>query len=266
MEDKDLNEKEVVATEVIDENKPTERRIRAAVREKYPDFNSEDEAEWIAKEDELYGAMENDMNIYRQSEEQLQDIIKAEPELANVLNDMVVNKMPFRVAIAKHYSTEDLIPQEGEDDYEAYEKQYNERLDKSRKMEERNNEIKANEDATYAVIDEFISEKGLDEDAKESIIEYINTFFSDLINRRITRDMLDLFYNGMNHSTDVAAAREEGEIAGRNANIEAKIEEEDAKEAGDGMPHPSSVSTDVKDNKKETRTFIDDIVERRKKF
>lgn len=245
-----------------------ERRLRKGLMAKYPDFNAETDDEWSAKEDEYYGEVEDELNTFKAAEQELGDVVKANPELANVLNDMAVNKMPFRAALAKYFSQEELIPVDGDDDYEAYEKSYNERLEKSKAREAKDQEMLANEAQSLDAIDAFAQENGLDEDGKTQLIEYINTFFLDMLNKKISPEMISMFHNAINYNSDVAAAKEAGEIKGRNAKIEAQIQEEQDREKGDGLPDVSKGAEVEEDTKKEeySHNGIFDFMGKRKRL
>lgn len=244
-----------------------ERRLRKGLMSKYPDFNAQTDEEWSAKEDEYYGEVEDELNTFKAAEAELGDVVKANPELANVLNDMAVNKMPFRAALAKYFSQEELIPVDGDDDYEAYEKSYNERLEKSKAREAKDQEMLANETQSLDAIDAFAQENGLDEDGKTQLIEYINTFFLDMLNKKISPEMISMFHNAINYNDDVAAAKEAGEIKGRNAKIEAQIQEEQDREKGDGIPEVSKgaeVEEDVKNEEYEHNGIFDFMGKRKR--
>lgn len=227
-----------------------ERRLRKGLMSKYPDFNAQTDEEWSAKEDEYYGEVEDELNTFKAAEAELGDVVRANPELANVLNDMAVSKMPFRAALAKYFSQEELIPVDGDDDYEAYEKSYNERLEKSKAREAKDQEMLANEAQSLDAIDAFAQENGLDEEGKTQLIEYINTFFLDMLNKKISPEMISMFNNAINYDGDVAAAKEAGEIKGRNAKIEAQIQEEEDRQKDDGIPDVSK-GAEVKDDDKQ---------------
>lgn len=228
-----------------------ERRLRKGIKAKYPDFDAQTDEEWSAKEDEYYGEVEDELNTFKAAEEELGDIIKANPELANVLNDMATNKMPFRAALAKYFSQEELIPVDGDDDYEAYEKSFNDRLQKAKDREAKDQEMLANEAQSLDAIDTFAQENGLDEEGKTKLIDYINTFFNDMLFKKISPEMISMFHNAINYNDDVAAAKEAGEIKGRNAKIEAQIQEEQEREKGDGIPEVSKGAEVEEDTKKE---------------
>lgn len=216
-----------------------ERRIRKSLMAKYPDFKAESDDEWASKEDEYFGEVEDELGAYRASEEQLQEMIQANPELAEVINDMVASKLPFRAAIARHYSQEDLVPKDGDTDFEAYSKEYNDRLERTRKREAVMKEIMANEATSLDNIEKFAKENNLSDEDRQNLTNYINDFFNDMMYKRISPEMLAMFRKAITHDSDVDGARREGEITGRNANIEAKIQEETDGTAGDGIPAPS---------------------------
>ena len=241
------------------------RPLRRMVKEKYPDFNPTDESEWDAKEDEYAEEMAAYNKDYHDAESKLDEIIGTDPELADVLNDMVVNKVPFRVAIAKHYSQEDLIPVEGEEDFGAYQSAYNERVAKKAARDARDAEIAKNEEESLAAIDAFAEEKAMDEEAKKNFIGFINDIFDQMLYKKLTAEILGAFYNAMNHDADVASATEAGEIAGRNENIEAQIANEEAAAEGDGLPEIEKGGA-VPEPEVEQPNMMDDIIARRKKF
>lgn len=240
------------------------RPLRRMAREKYPDFNPENDEDWNEKEDELATELESDNRTYRDAEAKLDEIISTDPELADVLNDMVVDKVPFRVAIAKHYAQEDLIPVEGEEDFDAYQSAFEERVNRKKSRDERDAQIAKNEEESLATIDTFAEEKGMDDEAKKGFIGYINDIFSEMLYKRLTPQTLSAFYNAMNHDTDVAEAAEAAEIKGRNAKIEADMAAEDSAAEGDGLPDLGTKGGSVDDSAPAQRTILDDIVNRRR--
>ena len=254
-------EKKEQPVEVTEEVKV--RPLRKAAKEKYPDFNPENDSDWDEKEDELFTEMSDYNKSYRDAESKLDEIISTDPELADVLNDMVVDKVPFRVAIAKHYSQEDLIPVEGEEDFDAYQSAFEERVNRKKARDERDAQIAKNEEDSLAAIDSFAEQNGMDEEGKKNFIGFINDIFSEMLYKKLTPETLSAFYNAMNHDTDVADAAEAAEIKGRNAKIEADMAEEEAEENGDGIPALDKGGS-IEDEAPAQRTMLDDIVSRRK--
>lgn len=240
------------------------RPLRQAVKDKYPDFSPENDSEWDDKEDEYFNEMSEYNKSYKDAEAKLDEIISTDPELADVLNDMIVDKTPFRVAIAKHYSQEDLIPQAGEDDFDAYQSAYQERVNKKNARDKRDAEIADNEKASLDAIDKFAEENGMDEAGKSSFVDFINGIFSDMLYKKLTPESLKAFYNAMNHDGDVESAAEAAEIKGRNANIEAAMAEEESSESGDGIPAIDKGAIPSDEEKPSQKTMLDDIIGRKK--
>lgn len=256
-----------MAQETKQEEQKAVRPLRKAAQDKYPDFSPEDENEWNDKEDEVFNEMSEYNKSYKDAESKLDELISSDDELAGVLNDMVVNKTPFRVAIAKYYSQEDLIPVEGDEDYEGYQKAYEERVSKKEKRSKMDAEIASNEQASLDAIDAFAQEHDMDEEAKTSFINFINDIFNDMLYKKLTPEILNAFYNSMNHDSDVQSAAEAAEIKGRNANIEAQYEEEERKEKGDGLPvTEKGAAAEPEEGKKEERSMLDDVIGARRRF
>lgn len=257
--EEEKKEQPVVVTEEV-----KVRPLRKAAKEKYPDFAPENDSDWDEKEDEVFNSLYDANKSYKDAESKLDEIISTDPELADVLNDMVVDKVPFRVAIAKHYAQEDLIPVEGEEDFDAYQSAFEERVNRKKARDERDAQIAANEEESLKAIDQFAEEKGMDDDGKKGFVGFINDIFAEMLYKKLTPQTLNAFYNAMNHDTDVADAAEAAEIKGRNAKIEADIAEEEAAAEGDGIPDLGTKGGAVDDTAPSQATMLDDIVNRRK--
>lgn len=242
---------------------PRKSRIRESLESKYPDLDVENDEEWGDLEDEYFDEMVQENSLFREAEGKLKEIISMDEELAEVLNDMIVNKTPFRVAIAKFYSEEDLIPLDGDEDYEEYERVYNEKLEKNKQRQQRDSELQTNEDAALATIEEYAAEKNYGDEQKRLLVDFINDIFDNLLMKKITKDMLVAFDNARNHDADVDRAREAGEIKGRNAKIQAEIEDEEEDEMGDGIPYLDK-GGNMQPQKKVKDPLFDDIIGKRK--
>lgn len=84
-----------------------------------------------------------------------------------------------------------------------------------------NEEADANWQASLSALEEWGNAKGLDIDKKRDVmLRLLSITFNGMENKYGAEDF-DLAYNAINHDTDVAAARAEGEVAGRNAKINA---------------------------------------------
>lgn len=227
-------------------------RIRAA----YPAEDPADDETWDLLGEKLATDYETKLKPFREMEERMNGLLEEEPDFAGVVSDMLENGVPFRVAIAKYFSQEDLIPVEGEEDYDAYRRVKDERLSAAKRKEEQGAEIAANEEATLNVIDDYCEQQGMSDQEKDELIEYVNDVFTNLLYKRISPEMLAGFVKGMHYDTDVAEAAEVAEIKGRNAAIESKRASDSRNRAGDGIPEVGGGgAVNVKRNVK--RNFFD---------
>ena len=75
--------------------------------------------------------------------------------------------------------------------------------------------------------------------------------------KKITPEMLTMFYKAMSYDNDVAKADSEGEIRGRNAAIEAKRIASENTKKGDGLPNlVGGGSEPEKDNENGRVSFL----------
>lgn len=230
---------------------------RKRLKERYPEAEPADDAGWEELGNRYMDETDAEIGKYKDSESQMSELIAIYPEFGELVYNMVENKMPLRAAIAKLFSQEELIPQEGDDDYESFKSAYNERVEAKGKKDAQTKEIEENEKKSMDNIDQFAQSKGLSEEQKEQLIDLINNHFNELLFKRITPEMLEGFYKQMSFDTAVSDAEKVGEIKGRNANIEAKRAKEKQKENGDGLPNPGGGGAMKKEERTRERNFFD---------
>lgn len=226
-------EKEIAETM---EKEPKKAGFRERVSKLYPDAPMETDEDI----DNLYNRYaddkENELQGINDNLQIIEDMMSADEDLRAVLTDMIVNKTPFRAAIAKYLAPEDLTPLPTDEDYDAVRTAYNERLEKGKAQASRMEEINRNEEQTYNDFEAFVAEKNLDEQKANELNDTIGEVFENLLMKKITPEMLEMFYKAMDYDNAVANADREGEIRGRNAAIEAKRVAAENKK-GDGIPN-----------------------------
>lgn len=234
---------------------PALRKYREKIKTRYPDVNPEKDEDWLDLEDKYAEDVEAELGKYKTAEESLNEAMKAEPEFAQIAYDIAVNKMPFRVAVAKSLSQEDLIPQEGEPDYEEYRKVREDRMAQNKAFEERTKQIAENEAKTLSAIDAFAKENAYTEEQKDGLITLINDTFDKLIMKEITPELLLSFHKMMNFDNEVKAAEEAGKIEGRNEAIDVKKKADKENKSGDGVPIPAGAKVPDKQERRGNSLF-----------
>lgn len=213
--------------------KPT---YRERLQGRYPDMPAQTDEDFAAMSEKYLDDTESELSRYRDSEAAVSELIKSDPEFEAIVTDMLVNGLPFRVAVVKNIPIEDLTPQEGDDDYQGWQQAKSQRLEKAAKMAAQQKEIAENEVASSKLFNDYVQEKGMSEAEQEEFLSIINDALFALLYKKIDRKFLDLCYKGSRFDKAVEEAEQVGETNGRNAAIEAKKAASDNKAQGDGIP------------------------------
>jgi hypothetical protein len=236
---------------------------RERLRKRYADREFNSDEDWDNAAEEAYAEDEESINVFKDNNKIIDEVIASDKDLAAIIADIVANHIPFRAAVAKRFSPEDLVAKEGDEDYDYYQKSYEERVATGREIQRVAQERLKNEDEAYANIDAFCDKKGYSEEDKREFIKYINEFYNSLSMRKITPDILQTIDNARHYEEDMASAEENGFVAGKNENIAAKRMTTKDKAAADGVPVPQGAGAPVVDApEKKTNSFFDGMKRR----
>ena len=97
---------------------------------------------------------------------------------------------------------------------------------------------------------------GLDDDAKADLWEKFFKVIGDAENGIVSTETWQLFKNAQNYDADVASAREEGAMQGRNEKIQNKVKRSEKNE----IPPSLSTNGGASTTKKKTSSFWDGLV------
>ena len=234
---------------MVENEKTIEAGVEVAVTPKMPayrerlkkrfadrEFNSDED--WDNAAEEAFAEDEESINVFKDNNKIIDEVIASDKDLAAIIADIVANHIPFRAAVAKRFSPEDLVAKEGDEDYDYYQKSYEERVATGKEIQRIAQERLKNEDEAYDNIDAFCDKKGYSDDDKKEFIKFINEFYNSLSMRKITPEVLQTLDNARHYEDDMASAEENGFVAGKNENIAAKRAAEKSKAAADGVPVP----------------------------
>lgn len=231
--------------EVVEAPKMPAYRERLRKRNPDREFNSDED--WDNAAEEAFAEDEETINVFKDNNKIIDEVIASDKDLAAIIADIVANHIPFRAAVAKRFSPEDLVAKEGDDDYEYYQKSYEERVATGREIQRIAQERLKNEDEAYDNIDAFCEKKGYSDEDKKEFIGYINDFYNSLSMRKITPEILQTIDNARHYEDDMASAEENGFVAGKNENIAAKRAAEKERAAADGVPAPRGAGAPLVD-------------------
>ena len=208
---------------------PFRQRLAAHFADQQPDLTADDVADKLACQwtDEL----EEKLARYADTDGRVTRLLENQPLVANLIEAMLDEEVPLRVAVRRTLDPESLQPQPGDDDYEAFAQQKAE-------ADTQHAQLEANLKQSMSVLQQFALEHKLDDLAQEALVEAINADFDNLLERRITAEMLKGYRKRLNYDHDVDEARKDGELKGRNENISARMATQKAAQLGDGLPQP----------------------------
>lgn len=193
-----------------------------------PEMEADGLAEQLANRwaDEL----EQKLADYNDADGRITHLLEAQPQVAALLEAMLAEQdLPLRVAVKRTLAQGELEPQPGDDDYEAYAKKMADADAAAQRLDD-------NLQQSLALLKQFAQDKQLTEAEQQALVEAINADFDNLLERRLTADMLAGYRKRLCYEADVEAARNAGELKGRNDNIVARMQADRAAHLGDGLP------------------------------
>lgn len=241
-EESNNNNNGEVGSVTIEVQSPSFSGFRKRLFDKYgecgEDFNNEEVFEKYCNK--YADDSENELKGYHDADAALGEIFEVYPEFKDMIQDISVNKVPPRVAIAKQFDMEDLTPLIGDEDFDEYTKAYNSRKESNKKQKEFEDMLFKNIGESNSKIDAFVKAKGYTDEQKKALVDLMNSTFDKSFNGITDDVMLEMFAKALMYDKAVEQAKAIGELTGRNANIEAKMEGETKKKTGDGLPTSTS--------------------------
>lgn len=192
------------------------------LRKKYPEKKFEDDEEIYGQISDDYDQYEHDIDEMRGREKSLSDMFAADPRSAQFLTDMHNGTDPI-LGLVRNFGVEikDVLDDpEMQDKIAEANKEYVERVANSKKLDE---EYEKNMDATLETLRQFQTERGMTDEQIDKIAGLLLGIVRDGIMGKFSAATLDMACKALNYDADVAAAGEEGEVAGRNAKITEKL-------------------------------------------
>lgn len=216
------------------ENKEERKRrdvFTDRLRTKHPDLSSFDD------EDALFGRINDDYDEYdarikgyEENEQRLLDMFNSDPRSAQLFMHMNRGEN-IVIPLVRLFGTDikDAIddPEKLEELSQA-QSEYLERVTKEKELQQQYDENMVTSLSDLATVQQ---ELGLNDDEVDEAMARLSLISNEFIMGKITPETLRLMFNAIHHDEDVAAAAEEAEVRGRNANIEEKVRK---RKQGDG--------------------------------
>lgn len=224
-----------------DTNAATSReRMLARARERFPDRTFADlgaePQEGVSDLDDAINEMLEDyatkQATYDENNARLTELLTSDPTAAEFVQKWVETGDP-RTALVEAFGDELGISEEGREKFKGQLESWRERKAANDALTA---EAENNWQASLNALEEWGDAKGLSlEDKRDVMLRLLAITFNGMENKYAAEDF-DLAYNAIHHDNDVAAARAEGEVAGRNERISAARRDRNA--AGAMPPAP----------------------------
>lgn len=205
---------------LTDNNEVMSKRDRHIdrLRKKYPDKSFEDDEEIYGAISDDYDQYEQELEGYKGREKVLSDMFAADPRSAQFITDMHNGEDPV-VGLVRNFGIEikDMLDDpDMQDKIAEANKEFVERVAKSKQLDQ---EYEQNLEVTLDTLRQFQEERGMSDEQIDELMSLLLGIVGDGVMGKFSAATLDMAYKAMNHDADVAAAGEEGEVAGRNARI-----------------------------------------------
>ena len=222
------------------------------LRKKYPDKKFEDDEEIYGQISDDYDEYEQELEGYKGREKSLSDMFAADPRSAQFLTDMHNGQDPV-LGLVRNFGVEikDMLDDpEMQDKIAEANKDFVERIAKSKKLDE---EYESNMDASLETMRQYQTENKLDDAQMDSIAALLLSMAGDIVMGKFSRETLEMARKALNYDADVAAAEEEGEVAGRNAKITENLRKSNK---GDGIA-PLGGKNGTGSNQRKSQSIFD---------
>ena len=203
-------------------------RMLERLKAKSPDKAFEDDEEIFGQISDDYDKYEQDNERYKADSRAVTDLFGTDPRNAEFLADIHNGEDPI-VLMIRRYGMEikdALDDPEKQEQIAAANKEFVERLAKSKALDE---EYDKNMQESLVTLREYQQENGLSDEEIDKLYAAATGNAYDIVMGKISRETIEMLRKAMNHDLDVAAAGEEGKIAGRNEKIVEKL-----RKAGEG--------------------------------
>lgn len=203
------------------------------LKKKYPDREYADDEALFGQINDDYDEYENTLNEKNEAENKLTNMFSQYPQSARFISDMANGTNPW-VAMVEQLGMDGITdifenPKYKEELAKAQE-EHVKRLTRANDLEK---EYNTNLSASLEMLQQAQDELGLSDEQIDQAVDLLMAIANDAIVGKFSRESLDMALKALNHDADMATAREEGAVEGRNAKIEEKLRKP---KSSDGVP------------------------------
>lgn len=186
--------------------------------------------------DEMLSEYETGRDEYRNNSKRLNDLFRGNPKIGGLFMKWAAGG-DILESLIEEFGDEFLDALSSEEGKQKYLDAQKAWLDKVNRTKEADEEARINFEKSVETLRAFQQEHNLSDDEAIAVFDKVQKIGTDMVQGIYTSDSFLLVLNAINHDSDVAAARAEGEVAGKNTRIRERMH------SGDSMGNlPPSLS------------------------
>lgn len=192
------------------------------LKARYPDKEFADDEAMYGQMLDDFDAGEQELGGYRDREKAFSDLFTSDPRSAKFLTDWKNGKNPA-VALVEMFGddfVEELKDPEKQEELAQASKDFAERVAKEKQYDE---EYTKNIDESRTMIEQLQQEEGLSDEDIDRAMAFLVGIMKDAILGKFKKESVLMALNALDHDADVAAAEEEGKVAGKNSKIQERL-------------------------------------------
>lgn len=200
------------------------------MRTRYPDKEFADDEALFGQISDDYDEYDNQLSTYKEREGKFMDMFTRDPRSAHFITAWRDGEDPV-VGLVRQFGTdikEAIDDPARQEEIAAANKEFVDRVAAEKELEET---YQANIAESLRQLEQYQSANGLSDDEVDKIMSYLVGIIGDGIMGKFTSETIDMARKALNHDADVSVAQQEGEVRGKNAQIEEKLR---TRNAGDG--------------------------------
>lgn len=204
------------------------KRLLERYAKQYPDRKFEGDG----ADDDLYDLTadefdkyDNESKSYRERNDRLNKLFDEFPDSAEIFKAMALDKKhPFDYIIDNYH---DLLDDglSSEENRARIKQRRAENEQKAKANKEADDKFHNNMAQSLKILTEWGGKKGIDLKGQAEHYARLRKVVNDFADGNISEDTYEALWNGLNYKNDVAQAKEQGEINGRNAKIQAEFQQ-----------------------------------------
>ena len=191
-----------------------------------------DEEEYYRQTMSMLDELEGKSGQYDQMTQKMSARFNKDPEEAEAFL-AYMDGMPLAAAIRRYKGDEALSMKEGDEGWDEYQKAGKEREEQMASNRAALDQFMQNAKDSDVTMADFIKEAQLDEEGAQAFKDLVVSIANDMAAGKISKDTLVMFKRAMDYDKDIAGAKEQGQVEGRNQ----KIEVEKKRMQGSGLPN-----------------------------